>query len=229
MKRSIIVYLMCFSWAMAQKKLDTLSGYYVNNDAEFYFDKSGTFTYYDLSIYRSDVYIVFCNEWTRGNWKLKDEIIEINSNTLNNPIRLNILKRNTNNLGNSISIALSDTIFSNDYKVLLVNNKDKDSVETNGHQKITNIRKGEYFLKLLPNKENLGRRMIINNESLVSEIFTINENQHYDIELDFDKNIFAYRVFKNLKIKVKRNKIIFDKWNFKKMNQDYNSKISNYY
>lgn len=220
---------MCLTGALAQKKADIVSGYYVNNDAEFYFDKNGTFTYYDFSVYRSDVYIIFCNEWTRGNWKIKDEFIEISSNMLEKPILFDISETDSNDSVNNISVALKDTLFKNDYKIILINNKNKDSIEVGLNQKVSNVTKGEYFLKLLPNKQNVQERMNLNNESFTSKTFILNEQKSYSIQVDFDKNIFAYQTFKDVKIKLKRNKIIFDKWSFKKMKENYNSKISSFY
>lgn len=220
---------MCFTGVLAQKKTDIVRGYYINNDAEFYFDKDGTFTYYDFSIYRSDVNIIFCNEWTKGNWKIKDEFIELNSNTLEKPVLYNISERNKNDSVNNIKVVFKDTFFNNDYRILLINNKNKDSIEVGINQKLSNISKGEYFFKLLPNKRNLQERINLNNESFISKTFILDEQKSYNIQLDFDKNIFAYRTFKDLKIKLKHNKIIFDKWSFKKMKEDYNSKISGFY
>lgn len=227
MKISVFIFFVFLSCASSKAQKEVVLGCYVNNDSEFCFNDDGTFVYYDYSIYRSDVNIIFCNEWSKGNWKLIDDSIELNSEFHANPINVTITKTSDRNLNKNITIDFKG--FKENYTLFLAKKNSDELIEVDLDTPTLDISGGEYHFKLYPFKENLEKSMIIKNENFDSDNFTIKNDENYIISIDFPQNIFAFRTFNNYMLKVKKNKIIFDKWKYTKKPDGYKSKLSKFY
>ncbi|CAM4121840.1 MULTISPECIES: hypothetical protein [Flavobacterium] len=227
MKKSILMFLVLLSCASSNAQKVNMIGCYVNNDSDFCFDNDGNFTYYDYSIYRSDVNIVFCNEWSKGTWKIVEGSIQLNSEFHTNPIKITITKTIDRNLSENVIIDFRG--FKENYKIFLAKKNSDELIEVNLNSPSLTISGGDYYFKLYPFKENLEKSMIIKNENFDSDNFTIKNDENYIISIDFPQNIFAFRTFNNYMLKVKKNAIIFDKWKYKKKPDGYKSKLSKFY